>query len=90
MASTESQMTYTLTVPPKYETAITGFVLGAEKPIRGKHWRVEFWHGDLPRVFCDNTRVNKPFSSMRHEVRKFVAEVGANVVNPLLAMEPAQ
>ncbi len=45
-------MTYTLIIPPKAETAITGFFLAAEKQYYGKTWRVELWRGkEQVRVF---------------------------------------
>ena len=37
-----------LIVPSKAETAITGFILAAEKTNRKTVWRVEFWNGKVP------------------------------------------
>jgi len=45
-------MQYTLIVPPKTETAVTGFALAAEKTIGKTAWRIEYWLGEtFPRVY---------------------------------------
>lgn len=42
-----------LTVPPIFQTQLTGFVGAASRTIRGKRWRVELYKQAGPRVTCD-------------------------------------
>jgi hypothetical protein len=51
-------MNFNLIIPPNVETAITGFVMSAEKTVRGTVWRFEYWHGEnYPRVFRNGDRI---------------------------------
>ena len=45
-------MKYTLIVPSSYETALTGFAMGATKTVGKTEWRVEIYVGeDYPRIY---------------------------------------
>jgi len=44
---------FNMIVPPIYETQITGFIGAAEKTIRGKVWRVEWWSGKPAKFLHD-------------------------------------
>ena len=47
-------MTFDLIVPPTYETALTGYVMGAAKRVGKTDWRLEVYRGEaLPRVYRD-------------------------------------
>ena len=45
-------MTFDIIVPPTYETAILGYVMGATKRVGKTDWRLEVYRGEaLPRVY---------------------------------------
>lgn len=47
-------MQYTMIVPPKIETSLTGFAMAAEKIIGKTLWRIEYWLGEkYPTVYRD-------------------------------------
>jgi hypothetical protein len=47
-------MTFDLIVPPTYETALTGYVMGAAKRVGKTDWRLEVYRGEIfPRVYRD-------------------------------------
>ena len=39
-------MTFDLIVPPTYETALTGYVMGAAKRVGKTDWRLEVYRGE--------------------------------------------
>lgn len=73
--------------PPIAETLCTGLQLAAEKQMRGKLWRVEFYASGA-RILCDGAHYRVRATAMPDYVEKFVRDVRINYVEPLRAMAP--
>lgn len=67
-----------LTVPSKAESALTGFMLGAERTIGRTTWRVEYYARQPPRIW----RNGAPFteSELPASAARFVAAVYRDIL----------
>lgn len=60
-------MQFTLIVPPRVETALTGFVGAGSRDYRGKIWRADLYAGESVRLSCNGKPVSLE-SAPRHAI----------------------
>lgn len=76
---------FTMIVPPAFETQVTGFIGAAERIVRGKVWRVEWWsgqpakfiHDGKPRAWDDVKRNRSAVALMKDSHKVFCAQPAA-------------
>lgn len=69
-------MQFTLIVPARVETALTGFVGAGARDYRGKSWRADLYAGEVPRLSCDGKPVSLE-SAPRHAIELARAALAA-------------